>query len=102
MPTMRPRSCRCSTRPRKISRASQTSPKASAATSISARNQLSSERRVDQLDGVVACPLGGTRNRSDLASLRIDQQRGRHAERAANGLEVLKTSRGGIGVVSEL
>ena len=47
-------------------------------------------RGLDQLDGVVAGPFGGTGKVGDLAALAVDQHRGRHAQRLAYALKILK------------
>src|SRR5438034_4986563 len=48
------------------------------------------DRRRDQLDGVVAVPFRRSRNGGDLATLAIDQHRGRHSQRPAYGFKFLK------------
>ena len=58
--------------------------------------------RLDQFDGIVAGPFGRPCDRADFAAVRIDQQRGRHAEGAADRLQVLKHLGLRIGVVGEL
>src|SRR5262249_7900949 len=63
---------------------------------------LLSERRFDQLDGVVACPFGRAGNGRDLAALGIDQQSSRHSKRAPDCLEVLESARARIGEIGEL
>ena len=50
-------------------------------------NSALSQRRLDQLDRIVARPIGGAGDGADLAALGIEQQRGRHAEGAADFLE---------------
>src|SRR5580704_17849708 len=47
-------------------------------------------RRDDQLDRVVRVPLGRASNGRDLAALAVDEHRGRHPQRAAYALKILK------------
>src|SRR5215831_4440226 len=54
------------------------------------------QRRAHELERILARPFGRPRERSDLAARRVDQQCGRHAEGAADELEVLEHL--GIGV----
>src|SRR5690242_1184360 len=107
MPMPPPQSCRSSTLPRRISRALPTSRQALGKIWISRRRggsrpaRLLTERGADQLDCIIARPFGRAGNRANLATLWIYEQRGRHAERAADGLEVLKRAGAGVGVVGE-
>src|SRR5262245_46848266 len=58
---------------------------------IVARPQrLLHERRAHELDRVLARPFGRARDGADLAALRIEEDRGRHTNGAADELEVLK------------
>ena len=59
------------------------------------------ERRLDQPDGVLARPFGGAGECAELAAVRIDQQRRRHADRLADGLEILEHLRARIRIVAE-
>ena len=68
-------------------------------------------RRRDQLDGVVAVPFRRPGNGGDLAALAVDQHRGRHPQRPAYGLKILKnlgfliaeiTEPGQIGLLQEI
>src|ERR1022692_3681790 len=68
----------------------------------SAPRALFPDRRLDQLDRVVARPFGGAGDGADLAALFVDQQGGRHAEGAADLLQVLERLGGRIGVIGEL
>ena len=61
-----------------------------------------SERGLDELDRIVACPFSRSGDGGDLATLRIDQKCRRHAERTADGLEILKHACRRIGKVSQL
>src|ERR1700719_2999086 len=60
------------------------------------------ERGGHQLDSVLARPFGGAGKRSDLAAIGIDQERGRHADRPADRLQVLEHLGLGVGVVGEV
>src|SRR3954454_18718488 len=70
---------------------------ASAATSTSPPKHHRLERRgglarrsPDQLERILARPFRRPRDRRDLATLRIDQHRGGHAQRPAYRLKILK------------
>src|SRR5450756_3211916 len=101
MRTTQRRSCKSSTPPSRIWPASPTFLPASGRTSISAFN-VGPDRGLDQLDRVVARPFGGAGDGADLAALFVDQQGGRHAEGAADLLQVLERLGGRIGVIGEL
>ena len=60
------------------------------------------DRRGHQLQGILARPFGRPGEHAELATLRIDQERGRHAERPAHGLEILKYLGARIGVIGEV
>src|SRR5882762_7737216 len=49
--------------------------------------------RRNQLDGILAIPFRRSGNGGDLASLAIDQHRGRHPQRPADGFKILKNLR---------
>src|SRR5262245_7230643 len=57
---------------------------------IESLESLLPQRRGHELDRVVARPFRRSRQRRKLAAVRIDQQRGRHAERLARSFQVLK------------
>src|SRR6185437_12725867 len=60
------------------------------------------ERGPDQLERVVARPLGGARDGADLAAVRIDQHRRRHSEGFADGLEVLEGLGARVRIVGQI
>src|SRR5215510_14959276 len=87
--------------------ASPTWPPESAAISMSRCSlrqrpaRLMRQRRLHELNRILACPFGWARQRADLAASRIDEQRCRHADGAADKLEVLEHLGVGVGVVGE-
>src|SRR5262249_55230005 len=68
---------------------------------LAARSRLLLQRRLHQLERIVARPFGRAGQVGDLAAVGVDQQRRRHADRLADALELLKHPRAGIGVVGE-
>src|ERR1700761_8068452 len=60
------------------------------------------DRGADQLDAVVARPFGGARHIADLAAMRADDQRGRHAERLAGLFERLEHLRAVVSVIGQV
>src|SRR5438874_4765621 len=65
------------------------------------KHALLSQGRLDEPHSVLARPLGGPGDRSDLATRRIDEQRRRHAEGAADQLQILKYLRGRIRIIDK-
>src|SRR5215470_18464403 len=59
------------------------------------------ECRPHQLKRIFARPFGWASDGADLAALRIDQKRGRHADGAADELEVLEHLGAGVGVIAK-
>src|SRR6266568_351605 len=60
------------------------------------------DRRRHQLQGILARPFGRPGEDAELATLRIDQERGRHAERPAHGLEILEYFGARVGVIGQV
>src|SRR5215468_1035421 len=59
------------------------------------------ECRLHQLDRIFARPFGRARDGADLTALRIEEDGGRHADGAADQLEVLEHLGAGVGVIAE-
>src|SRR5258706_9291857 len=59
------------------------------------------QRRLHELHRIVARPFGGSGEGADLAAVRIDQERRRHAEGATDHLEVLEHLGVRIGVIGK-
>src|SRR6266849_9595978 len=62
---------------------------------------LPPERRADELQAVIARPFGRPRKGSELTSVRVDEQRGRHPDRLADRLEVLENLGAGIRIIRQ-
>src|SRR3954469_4895460 len=60
------------------------------------------QRRLDELHRILARPVGGAGDGTDLAAVRIDQQRGRHAEGAADTFQILEALRARVGVIRKM
>src|SRR5262245_11087715 len=59
------------------------------------------DRRGHELERIFAHPFGGPGENPELAASRIDQHRGRHAERPADRLEILEHLGAWVGVIGE-